>query len=140
MVSDTKTVPLPIASTGRHKSISDDDLCSTCVKCQYQAGEMSCCESNWPGHENADGYVIECASFNSSGVNSNVSDALPSMVDKLKALELEIQKIESNPRCVEGGQKAWNSGRATTLTKAAKAKIARLNMQIDKLLDETDPS
>lgn len=71
---------------------------------------------------------------------STVSSASPSIVGKLKALELEIQKIESNPRCVEGGQKAWNSGRATTLTKAAKAKIARFNMQIDKLLDESDLS
>lgn len=49
--------------SGQQKTISDDDVCSDCMHCYYQAGKMSTCALNWPGNANADGYVQECASF-----------------------------------------------------------------------------
>lgn len=45
------------------KSISDDDLCATCVNCAYAPGEMSRCNKNWPGREDEDGYIRECPLF-----------------------------------------------------------------------------
>ena len=45
------------------KSISDDDLCAGCQSCDYKPGEMSGCRLHWPGIEDADGYVQECAQF-----------------------------------------------------------------------------
>lgn len=45
------------------KSISDDDLCATCGHCGYNPGELSGCSQGWPGLEDADGYVQECAAF-----------------------------------------------------------------------------
>ncbi|MHB1678657.1 MAG: hypothetical protein ACYCSS_14220 [Sulfuriferula sp.] len=53
----------PISFSGGAKSISDDDLCAQCRHCNYQPGEMSCCNKEWPGREDADGYVQECESF-----------------------------------------------------------------------------
>lgn len=52
---------LEAASSG-DKSISDDDLCSSCKHCKYQPGELSSCELGWPGKEDEDGYVQSCAS------------------------------------------------------------------------------
>lgn len=31
------------------KSISDDDLCATCIRCDYKPGKVSGCAVNWPG-------------------------------------------------------------------------------------------
>lgn len=52
-----------ISFSGGVKSISDDDLCATCKNCDYQPGEMSGCSLNFPGLEDADGYVQECTEF-----------------------------------------------------------------------------
>lgn len=49
-----------IAIPGGLKSISDDDLCATCAHCQYQPGEQSGCTRNWPGQQDADGYISSC--------------------------------------------------------------------------------
>ena len=54
---------VPINYSANVKSISDDDLCATCAKCSYQPGAMSGCEAGWPGLEDADGYVQQCASM-----------------------------------------------------------------------------
>lgn len=48
---------------GNQKSISDDDLCSTCKRCNYQPGELSSCDGGFPGQANADGYITDCADF-----------------------------------------------------------------------------
>lgn len=53
----------PIKFSGGVKSISDDDLCANCKQCEYRPGEMSGCKLNWPGLEDADGYVQKCDSF-----------------------------------------------------------------------------
>lgn len=45
------------------KSISDDDLCATCSKCKYAPGELSVCSENFPGQQDADGYVQRCDAF-----------------------------------------------------------------------------
>lgn len=47
-------------SSGRKRSVSDDDLCAICRNCQYSPGEMSCCSQGWPGMEDADGYIQAC--------------------------------------------------------------------------------
>lgn len=49
-----------IAIPGGLKSISDDDLCATCAHCRYQPGEQSGCTQNWPGQQDADGYISSC--------------------------------------------------------------------------------
>lgn len=53
----------PISFSGGVKSISDDDLCATCRNCAYEPGEFSGCRLNWPGLEDADGYVQKCTHF-----------------------------------------------------------------------------
>lgn len=53
----------PVSASGGLKSISDDDLCATCAHCQYRPGEYSGCTKNWPGKEDADGYVQQCTEF-----------------------------------------------------------------------------
>lgn len=53
----------PVSSSGGLKSISDDDLCATCERCQYRPGEMSGCQAGWPGLEDGDGYVQKCIQF-----------------------------------------------------------------------------
>lgn len=42
------------------KSISDDDLCATCIHCKYMPGELSTCAIQWPGYKDTDGYVQHC--------------------------------------------------------------------------------
>lgn len=46
-------------------SISDDDLCSKCLRCKYSPGEMSFCSLNWPAKENPgnEDYINECEKF-----------------------------------------------------------------------------
>lgn len=59
-----KRIPIrPATHSGGVKSISDDDLCSGCMHCDYQPGDMSGCRLGWPGMEDADGYVIVCEDF-----------------------------------------------------------------------------
>lgn len=48
--------------TGR-RSISDDDLCATCLQCQYLAGDLSGCSESWPCKTDADDYVTDCDSY-----------------------------------------------------------------------------
>lgn len=45
------------------KSISDDDLCATCRRCDYQPGALSGCNLDWPGLADADCYVQQCTKF-----------------------------------------------------------------------------
>lgn len=48
------------------KSISDDDLCSSCIHLQYCPGDESDCniaDPEWPSVCNEDGYSISCHSF-----------------------------------------------------------------------------
>lgn len=52
-----------VTQAGSGKSISDDDLCAGCKQCRYSPGEHSTCSAGWPGMEDGDGYVQECASF-----------------------------------------------------------------------------
>lgn len=49
-----------IGFSGGQKSISDDDLCASCVYCRYNPGELSTCDKGWPGKENQAGYVVKC--------------------------------------------------------------------------------
>lgn len=56
----------PISFSANVKSISDDDLCAQCTHCDYKPGKMSSCQQGWPGQENADGYVQQCATFHNS--------------------------------------------------------------------------
>lgn len=53
----------PITCSAASKSISDDDLCGSCAVCNYNPGESSSCSRNWPGLEDADGYVQTCEEF-----------------------------------------------------------------------------
>lgn len=41
-------------------SISDDDLCATCQRCNYNPGEISGCSLDFPGERDEDGYVVAC--------------------------------------------------------------------------------
>ena len=60
----TQVIPLQSISTSAGvKSISDDDICSGCSRCDYKPGEMSGCHEGWPGQQDQDGYVQECPSF-----------------------------------------------------------------------------
>lgn len=52
-----------ISFSGGVKSISDDDLCSDCVWCTYNPGDMSGCQKDFPGKEDEDGYVVSCSEF-----------------------------------------------------------------------------
>lgn len=49
------------------RSISDDDLCSSCAFCLYRPGENSGCKkenaSGWPGETDPDGYIVKCLAF-----------------------------------------------------------------------------
>lgn len=53
----------PISFSGGVKSISDDDLCASCLNCQYRPGDMSGCDKGWPGMEDENGYIQECVQF-----------------------------------------------------------------------------
>lgn len=53
----------PISQSGGLKSISDDDLCATCVMCHYRPGGWSECVNEWPGLEDENGYVVQCPAY-----------------------------------------------------------------------------
>jgi hypothetical protein len=63
MQTKTPTQVRRISFSAGVKSISDDDLCSDCSKCNYQPGALSRCAASWPGQEDADGYVEHCGDF-----------------------------------------------------------------------------
>ena len=48
-------------------SISDDDLCSTCMHLQYNPGGLSRCTLGWPGEFDDDGYCEDCDKYESVG-------------------------------------------------------------------------
>lgn len=49
------------------RSISDDDLCSSCKQCAYKPGKLSSCALAWPGHFATsgprEGYCVACPKF-----------------------------------------------------------------------------
>lgn len=45
------------------RSISDDDLCAECARCDYRPGETSVCAEGWPTAAGSGEYVLECVSF-----------------------------------------------------------------------------
>lgn len=57
---------------------------------------------------------------------------------EIKSIETEITRIENNPDNVEGGAKAFHSGRQTTLKPAVKKKLEKLNKRLDDLLDQVE--
>lgn len=44
-------------------SISDDDICSNCQFCVYNAGELSFCKKNWPCEPDEDLQIRTCPEF-----------------------------------------------------------------------------
>lgn len=84
----------PISFSGGVKSISDDDLCSNCRQCDYQTGEMSGCKLGWPGHEDPDGYVQECAKFEAPNQLKTPNPAEWEKVsrDELKAVDADLAR------------------------------------------------
>lgn len=64
MKDNTISTPLP------WKSISDDDLCATCVHLVYKPDTLSLCmlaANGWPGiiaeSGDMDGYFVECGEY-----------------------------------------------------------------------------
>lgn len=49
------------------RSISDDDLCSSCKRLAYCPGLLSLCREavmgEWPADFNGDGYAVACPSY-----------------------------------------------------------------------------
>ena len=86
----SKQETFPITTSGELKSISDDDLCSSCANCDYKPGELSSCFKNWPGSEDADGYVQTCKEW-SNEVEGNVESAKHSLCDA--AIEPPVSTI-----------------------------------------------
>jgi hypothetical protein len=56
-------------------------------------------------------------------------------VQEIIAIEAEIIKIENDPSQVNGGLRAWNSGRKTQLKLSAQRKIDKLNKRLESLYD-----
>jgi len=55
---------LKIASgTASARSISDDDLCAGCARCNYRPGDTSVCAEGWPTAASPSEYVLDCPSF-----------------------------------------------------------------------------
>lgn len=62
-VREHEYLPLP-SSIFSKRSISDDDLCSDCAFCDYNAGETSGCDEDFVNAVfNPDDYVVKCVSF-----------------------------------------------------------------------------
>jgi len=85
--------------------------------------------------------------FTSGGVSGKSGGNVKSISSKekakarqaeIKSLESQILRIEKDPDAVEGGAKAFHSGRQTTLKPAVKKKLDKLNQQLDKLLDQVE--
>lgn len=57
------TMKLIAIETVGPRSISDDDVCATCRRCEYAPGEVSDCKNGWPGLQDSEGYVRECQDF-----------------------------------------------------------------------------
>jgi hypothetical protein len=50
------------------RSISDDDLCAKCRHCDTQPNDLSFCHLNWPGKQDADGYIVDCEAIDPTHV------------------------------------------------------------------------
>jgi len=48
-------------------SISDDELCATCVRLEFYPGEVSFCAEGWTGSFNPDGYCTHCSKYEAAG-------------------------------------------------------------------------
>lgn len=44
-------------------SISDDDLCATCKHLEYDPGNTSLCDEDFPAEFDADGYAVSCSEY-----------------------------------------------------------------------------
>lgn len=60
------------------------------------------------------------------------------LVDQIKALEAAITRIEHDSSNVIGGDKAYHSGAQTFFKPAAQRKLAKLNKELDRLLDQCE--
>lgn len=63
---------------------------------------------------------------------------MTTLAEQIKAIEIQIAKIENNPDSVCGGAKAYFSGNQTFLKPAAQKKVDSLNAKLDKLLDTVE--
>ncbi len=81
------------------RSISDDDLCSTCSKCTQtrRSEDLSDCSARWPGLQNADGYVILCPAFNASAKEAQTPSSGPVYARRIAA-QLESY-MEGHENC-----------------------------------------
>ena len=52
------------------RSISDDDLCATCRRCNYKPGDMSSCSIDFPAQFDANGYAVSCDEYVSTETES----------------------------------------------------------------------
>jgi len=57
----------------KYLSISDDDLCSTCIHLEYDPGSSSYCELGFPGWFNDDGYCVLCEEYEECEMGDNWS-------------------------------------------------------------------
>jgi transcription antitermination factor NusG len=81
-----------------------------------------------------DGDYEDMANIN----NENTMESSPSKVDRIKAIEKEILRIEHNPDYVVGGMKAWSSGAQTFLKPMVQKKLDKLNDELESLLDDEE--
>jgi hypothetical protein len=60
------------------------------------------------------------------------------LAEQIRALEAAITRIEHDSSNVIGGDKAYHSGAQTFLKPAAQRKLAKLNKELDQLLDQCE--
>lgn len=60
------------------------------------------------------------------------------LVEQIKAIEMQISRIEHDANNVIGGSKAYHSGMQTYFKPAAQRKLDKLNAQLDALLDQCE--
>lgn len=60
------------------------------------------------------------------------------LADQIRALEAAITRIEHDSSNVIGGDKAYHSGAQTFFKPAAQRKLAKLNKELDRLLDQCE--
>lgn len=77
------------------RSISDDDLCSSCKHCDYQPGELSTCSKRWPASLDADGYAVSCDTWKATA-GGNSADTQQTGDSKMNK-QATIKVIVVNP-------------------------------------------